>query len=608
MAVLSKKKLTTDILVAGGGTAGVPAAIAAARNGAKVILVQNRSVLGGNASSEIRMHILGADCGRNEAFSMELREGGIMEEVRLDLATQNPQRSASMLDLILYDKCISEPNLTLMLNSYVDGVTMKDSRIVSAHVSRPSTEEEFEIEATYFIDCTGDGRLGAEAGAKFNLGRESGSEFNEKRAVLNRDSKRLGSSLLFTSNDTGKPMPYKAPSWARKFTKEDLRLRLHKNSGFEYGYWWIEFGGVMDTIRDNEFIRDELLKTLFGVWDYIKNSGEYPGAANWALNWFGFHPGKRESRRFIGKYILRESDLEEATHFEDTIAYGGWPMDTHPPEGINAKDEEACLQPLSKYAYEIPLRSCVSENIDNLLFAGRNMSCTHIAFSSTRVMATCAVIGEGTGTFAATAVNKKVDPKTAWNDKAVIKATQEQLLKQDAFLPGYKISGPELVKGAVLSASSEQPEGKVENLIDGETRSVHGPHGVRPDLTVPGTHRWMSKPGDPKPWVQLEWKTPVDFKTLTLVLDTGLHRRLTLTQENNTHKTQIWSAQPETLKDFDIFADTGKGFEKIKSVRDNYYRLIPIELGLKGIKKLKVECLSTNGLDHSRIYEVRVAD
>lgn len=606
MAILTKTKLKTDVLVAGGGPAGVPAAIAAARNGAKVILCQNRSVLGGNASSEIRMHILGADCGRNEPLSMELREGGIMEEIRLELATQNPQRCHNMLDLILYDKCVSEPNLTLMLNSYVDGAVMDGTRIKAARVSRPSTEDEFEIEANYFIDCTGDGRLGAEAGAKFNIGRESGKEFDEKRAVLNRDSKRLGSSLLFTSNDKGSPMPFKAPAWARKFTAEDLKLRLHKDSSFEYGYWWIEFGGVMDTIKDNEIIRDELLKTLFGVWDYIKNSGHYPHSANWALNWFGFHPGKRESRRFIGKYILRESDLEEATHFEDTIAYGGWPMDTHPPEGINAKDEEACLQPLSKYAYEIPLRSCVSENVDNLLFAGRNMSCTHIAFSSTRVMATCAVIGEGAGTFAAMASNKKADPKTAWKDARLIRETQDALIAQDAFLPGYTFSGDNLASSAKLSASSEQEIGKVENIVDGETRSVHGPRAIRPDLTKPGTHRWMSKPDDKKPWIELEWDKPRDLKKLDLVLDTGMYRLLTLTQEDRSHRSQVWSAQPETLKDFDILADTGKGFQLVKSVRDNYYRLVKLPLDLKGVKKLKIDCLATNGLDHARIFEVRL--
>ncbi|MDF2922523.1 MAG: fumarate reductase/succinate dehydrogenase flavoprotein [Paenibacillaceae bacterium] len=201
-----KQLMYTDVMVAGGGMAGVAAALAAARNGAKVILCQDRPVLGGNASSEIRMHIVGAaNSKRRMALETEAREGGILEEILLECAVRNPQRSASMFDLILYEKCRAEPNLTLMLNTSVTGVQMDGDRIVSVTASRESTEHAFEIVAQIYLDCTGDGRLGMEAGAWFATGRESSRQYGESHAGEEEDSYRLGSSLLFTARNMGRP-------------------------------------------------------------------------------------------------------------------------------------------------------------------------------------------------------------------------------------------------------------------------------------------------------------------------------------------------------------------------------------------------------------------
>ena len=470
--------LSCDLLVAGGGLAGVCCALEAARNGCRVILCQNRAVLGGNASSEIRMHVVGADAhgSRGIELATEARESGLIEEIRLRNSAINSQRSVSMLDLTLYDLCRSEPNLQLLLNTEVVEVAMAGNIIETVTAVRQSTEDTFTIPAKIFVDCTGDGRLGAEAGAVFRIGREGREEFGEPLARLQPDEMKLGSSLLYQAREHDRPMPFTAPKWARTITEEDMKLRFglkdpHCELGLEYGFWWLEWGGHLDTIRDNEAIRDELMSILMGVWDYIKNSGLYPASANWALEWCGFLPGKRESRRFIGHHILTMQDIMEAPAFDDAIAYGGWWIDTHPPMGVDAPQEPPCEQHHVPFLYEIPLRSCVSKNIGNLMFAGRNISATHLAFASTRVMATCAAIGQGVGASAVVALQRDLTPEALTADREAIKAIQQILLKDDAFLIGVK---NEDAADLARKAKASSRQGDALAVLSGQTRSVHG--------------------------------------------------------------------------------------------------------------------------------------
>ena len=287
----------------------------------------------------------------------------------------------------------------------------------------------------------------------------------------------------------------------------------------EYGYWWAEWGGELDTIKDNETIRDELLAVILGVWDHIKNGGDH-GAENWALDWFSFLPGKRENRRFIGQYVLRQFDLTSSRKFDDAIAYGGWSIDTHPPEGIDAPHLEPCHQPLTDHIFDIPLRSCVAKNPGNLMFAGRNISASHIAFASTRVMATCAVIGQGVGTAAAYAVTHDRLPSDLTGDADAVRAIQQRLLRDDVYLIGHTNDDPaDLARSAKISVSSEQEEGGAANVISGQTRAVHGEWGAPPDRAIPGTHRWMSDPNAGLPaWLELTWTSrsrPLRFKSFS---------------------------------------------------------------------------------------------
>ncbi|MCC5844185.1 MAG: FAD-dependent oxidoreductase [Verrucomicrobia bacterium] len=601
--------LKTDILIAGGGPAGVPCAVAAAREGAKVVLVQDRPVLGGNASSEVRMHIVGADAFGGRELEVEAREGGILEEFRLQQCVENPQRSATLLDLGLYNLVRNEPNITLLLNTALVAADCDGNRIHRARAVRHSTEETFEIEAEAYIDCTGDGRLGLEAGAAFVHGREARERFGEQHAQEVSDSKTLGSSLLYQARRHDQPMPYTPPAWARTFTAEDLRLRLRiddptHEDGLEYGFWWAEWGGELNTITDNERIRDELLAILFGVWDFIKNSGRFPQSANWALDWFGWIPGKRESRRFIGRHILSESDVLLARAHSDTIAYGGWPIDLHPPAGVDAADEPPCRHIHVPNLYGIPLRCCMARDIDNLYFAGRNLSATHVAFASTRVMGTCAAVGQGLGTAAALAVRENLDPEAL---VAAAPRIQQLLLRNDAFLPGVRSRDPEdLAPSARISADSEQPGAPARLVCSGFTRATHGPGGTVPAQTEPGPHRWMSLTLPAT--LELAWDRPVRARTVQLIFDTGLHRILTHSQSDKFTARMVWGRpQPETVKDYDVEIFQEDVWKTVHTVRGNFQRRNTLSFSdFEVFSRLRVRVHASNGTDHARICEVRI--
>lgn len=624
--------------------AGVCCAIAAARLGAKVILCQDRPVLGGNASSEVRMHIVGATGLRGGvALESEFREGGIIEEIRLELAVRNPQRSASVFDLVLYDKCRREPNLRLMLNTVVDGAEVRDELIHSVTATRASTEDRFRIGARTFVDCTGDGRLGAEAGVPFRMGREGTAEFGERLAQAEADHKTLGSTIMFQARRHDRPMPFVAPPWVRTFTERDFKLRpygqSHSDLGLEYGYWWAEWGGCLDTLKDNETIRDELLAITLGIWNYVKNESSVD-ASHWALEWCGFLPGKRESRRFVGRHVLTEGDVLESRPFADAIAFGGWPIDTHPPEGVDAPDLAPCTQHHLPYLYGIPLRCCVATTPRNLMFAGRNISATHIAFATTRVMATCAVIGQGVGTAAALAMRQNLTPADLTERPELWAGIQQQLLCDDCYVLGVRNQDDaDLVHHATsIEASSHQAGGEPDLIRSGQTRAVHGsatePAGslganlwddevaaatgeapvdqpvtcAPPDRAFPGLHRWMSDPAESLPAsLTLRWAEAVELREVSVIFDTGLHRLLTQSgADAYTAKMQWGQAQAETVRDYHIEVATDAGWHEVTMVRDNYQRLRRhvIEAPV-AVTALRLTVTATNGLDHARIMEMR---
>jgi len=442
----------TDITVAGGGLAGVCAAVAAARLGRTVALVQNRPVLGGNSSSEVRVWVCGATAHGVNRYA---RETGIMGEMFLENQYRNPDGNPYLWDLIVLETVRAEPNIQLFLNTDVHEVEAdggeSDRTIRSVTGWMMGSERRIRFESDMYLDCTGDGLVGFLAGARHRIGREARREFNEEWAPEEADSITLGSTILFYTKDAGHPVKFVPPSFAKDITKTSIPMRRVIRSGNSgCYYWWIEWGGELDTVHDNERIRDELWSVIYGIWDYIKNSGRFD-ADNMTLEWVGSIPGKREYRRFIGDYILNQNDILAQEPFADRVAFGGWSIDLHPPQGMYAA-ESASKHLHADGIYHIPFRSLYSVNVSNLMFAGRNISATHIAFGTTRVMATCAAIGEAAGSGAALCVAKGVRPRELYRHH--MEELQQTLLKQDASIIGIPNRDPaDLARSARVEAS-----------------------------------------------------------------------------------------------------------------------------------------------------------
>lgn len=460
-----------DLCVVGGGLAGMCAAIAAARHGAKVVLMHERPMLGGNASSEIRMWVCGAAGSNN-------RETGILEEIHLENLWRNPYKLYSVWDSVLYEKVRFEPNITLLLNCSCCQAETDGNRIVSVTGWQMTIQEFITVNARNFADCSGDSVLAPLVGANYRVGREAASEFGEKISETESDRKTMGMSCLIQARLLDHPVTYRAPEWAIKLTPDDLRFRRRPNPrATGENFWYLELGGNRDSIKDTEEVRDELLALAFGFWDCFKNSGDFPDADCWQLDFVGFLPGKRESRRMMGAYLMTQNDVTSGGKFEDVVAYGGWPLDDHDPDGF-FHHGHPCVQVQTPSPYGIPYRTLYSENIENLFFAGRNISMTHAAMSSARVMATCALLGQAVGTAAAIAAEFDTTPAGVYENH--LARLQNTLMYDDCMLPGKFRPNDALTEKAALTEGAEM-------LRDGcdRTNRYDCPNGVGITYTLP---------------------------------------------------------------------------------------------------------------------------
>lgn len=356
---------------------------------------------------------------------------------------------------------------------------------------------------------------------------------------------------------------------------------------------WIELGGDMDSIHDTEEIRDELLKIAFGVWDHIKNQDDH-GADNWELEWVGFLPGKRESLRYVGDYILTQNDIENGgKNFEDTVAYGGWQIDDHLPGGfkLSGKDGGHLRKRRLSEPYSIPYRCLYSKNIENLVFAGRNISATHVAFSSTRVMGTIGVMGQAVGTAVSIAVKNNITPRKVGENH--IKELQSLLLEDDCFLPGFKREPYELSKQAALTAEYGDPlvlRNGIDRRIWGNDNGYYGKKAI--------TYSFDEK------------KKVSGFR---LVVDSDLDREFIEGNPNLMHipmplfrskayNNTSFGFPKCMLKSFRIEAlDDSGNWAAVYETNDNYQRLIrgKLDVTTKAIRLVPLSTYASEALDYT---------
>jgi hypothetical protein len=546
-----------DMCVIGGGLAGLSAALAAARHGLKVVLMHDRPVLGGNASSEIRMWPSGARGDNN-------RETGIIEEILLENYYLNPFSNYSIWDSILYSKARYQEGLTLLLNCSCNNLEMQGNRIRSVKGWQLTTETWHKVDAEIFADCSGDSILAPLSGAEFRIGRESCEEFHEDIEPSVADKNTMGLSCLIQARETNSPQKFIPPQWVYKYDTDDyLHNRPHRID--ETNYWWMEVGGVNDSIGDTEKIRDELLKIAFGVWDHIKNHGDH-NADYWVLDWIGFLPGKRESRRYVGDYILTQNDIRSEGRFEDLAAYGGWPMDDHNPLGFDFPGEPTVFH-LAPSPYGIPYRCLYSRNIENLMFAGRNISVTHAALSSTRVMRTCSIVGQAVGTASYIAVKKQTSPRGVC--KKYMGELQNMLMEDDCYLPWRTRLISDLSKKAVLTASQGDPE-PLRNGIDRPVGS--------------NDNGWE---GELNSWIQYSFERPQSLKYVRLIFDSDHNRKNMASRCCYPVNMEPYNVPKTIIKQFKI--ETQKEHDKWETVfieNNNYQRFlcIPIDVCAKAIR------------------------
>jgi hypothetical protein len=567
-----------DLCVIGGGLSGMAAALAAARHGAKVALVQDRPVLGGNASSECRVGIGGAD---RSGKIPHVRETGIVEELRLENLYRNPNNVYSIQDTVYYEALAFEPNIELILNCTCMSAKMEGQRIESIAGWQLTTETQHTVRAPLYADCSGDGILAPMTGAEYRFGREARSEFGESIAPERADDKTMGMSVLFFSREYDTAQPFKPPSWAYTFRDcDDLPFGEQGHSQWVYGYWWVEMGGEHHSIHDTEEMRDELLKISYGVWDHLKNHCRHRGQLeNWALDWVQFLPAKRESRRYVGDHMLTQNDIDSEGRFDDVVCHGGWTMDDHHPSGFWSVRVPApatiwhpCPSP-----YGIPYRILYSRNIDNLMFAGRDASCSHAAMSSTRLIATCAVMGQAVGTAAAIATREGLDPRGV---NRHMHELQQTLLRDDCYVPWVTQEFGELTAEASLTSSQGDPE----PLRDGINRQVED-----------DPHAWICHPGDHAAYT---FPQAGQVQEVTLLLDSDLSQGIGHKQSRS---NMLHSIPPEMAKTFHIDGLIDGEWKTLREETDNHQRMVRLSLGqrLEGVRFVLDE---TWGADATRVY------
>ena len=542
-------------------------------------------------------------------------------ELLLENKLRNPHQEFPIWDVLVWEKVRFQENLDLYRNTSVDGAVMEAGRIREVICRQNTSETEYTLTGKIFVDATGHGSLGLLCGAAYAMGSESRDAYQEKDAPEAPNHDTMGNTIMFHAVDRGRPVPFHRPFWAKTYTEHDLRNRKHLdlvmkqgNEGgitagegeagvskpeffsVDCGYWWIELGGDWpDLVRQSEEIHDELMAVVFGVWDHLKNGGDH-GVANYELDWVGVVAGTRESRRLLGDYVLTENDVLANRIFDDAVAYGGWPMDIHPAAGVSGLELPPSRLINFPGLYTIPYRCYCSRTIPNLMMAGRDISASHLAFSSSRLMGTCAVGGQAVGTAAAMAVRDGCDPRDVGRQS--IHALQQALLKDDCYIPGFRNEDPlDLARSASVTASSWQEGGEPEKVVNGVSRSVNG-----------DTNCWISgELAGEEAALLLSLPEPALLREIRLTFDPNLSREMMPSMVKSILARQHPGVSPELARDYDVELLLAGRTVEVREVRGNHQRLNVLTLDRpRRCDAVRIRVKQTWGDPCARIFEVRL--
>lgn len=448
-----------DLVVVGGGIAGCCAALSAARLGCKVALIQNRPVLGGNNSSEIRVGLSGLIAqqpypnlgylvdelgpvghwnnweAKRDSLSARSKQIMTILQRHPEKIIHNAGPASNYEDEKKLSLLQSQENLSLFLNTQVFDVKKNGNKIVSVTGKNIISGKEYIFKGRLFSDCTGDGDVGFLAGADYRMGRESKEETGEPRAPSNADQLVMGTSVQWYAEDTDGISDFPECPWAIQF-KEETCIPITR------GDWDWEAGLNNDQITEIEYIRDHALRAVYGNWDFLKNkSKKKEEFARKKLTWVAYIGGKRESRRLMGDLVLREQDILNDVQYEDATFTTTWEVDLHYPKPIPGMKEEPFLSYCDVQAikpYAVPYRCLYSRNIGNLFMAGRDISVTHVALGTVRVMRTGGMMGEVVGMAASLCKKHRTDPRGVYENYL---SDLKTLMKQGVGKSGFPEAG-----------------------------------------------------------------------------------------------------------------------------------------------------------------------
>ncbi len=568
-----------DLVVVGGGVAGMCTAISAARLGLTVALIQDRPVLGGNNSSEIRVHLHGRV--RRPPYPAL---GNLVRQVgpRAVGNAGPPERYEDQRKLNLVR---AEPTLELFLNTRVNAVEMDGSRIAAVVGQDVRTGRRTRFPGRWFADCTGDGNIGYLAGADYRYGREGRDETGESLAPEEADNQTMGSSVQWRSKRTAEPTDFPETPWAIQFTGETYQKARGGEWNWETGFWWHQ-------IDEFEKVRDNGLRAVFGNWSFQKNHApDKARYANRELEWVAYVAGKRASRRLLGDVILQQQDIQEQREFPDAAVTTTWPIDLHYPTDAQTKhfpgeEFRARAQTLRIRPYPVPYRCFYSRNVDNLFMAGRNISVTHVALGTVRVMRTLGMVGEVVGMAAAVCKRHDVNPRQVYTDHL---DELKELMTEGVPLPAsarppappewLEDAGENLARAAEVSVSSyyHPQQYPARNINDGRVSFTDN------------SLRWVS--GDETPdTVELAWEKPQTIGAARIV--TG------------------WASgagPQDPIADFVLQYHDGSEYRNIDATRTTGNESIDWHARFPAVTtdRLRLVVTATPN-DHSRIWQIEV--